>query len=147
MENNDLERIITGGRKMIGGIVHEVDRKILAKQMEKLKPLDLTFSQALVILHIYNAKDTHIFQKDLERKLGLTNPSVTSLVKTMCAKDLIYRIQSERDGRYFHLHLTPKSLALVNAITESIIKADDDIISPLSIEEAGELIRLLNKLL
>lgn len=142
---NELEKIIQSGDNLIGGLIHNIDKEVLAMHNAQLKTLDLTFVQSLAILQIYYHNDQDVFQKDLEKWLGLTNPSVTTLIKTMMGKDLIYRIQSKSDGRYFALHLTPKSLSLIDQIVEIIYQSDKQLYNCLNEEETDLLNSLLSK--
>ena len=100
----------------------------------------------MIILFIYVSKE-EIYQKDIEKQMGLTNPSVTALMRNMISKDFVYRIQSIKDARYSHLHLTPKSLSMVDEIASKIIKTNKILLAPLSKEEVVTLQRLLCKLL
>lgn len=142
---HELEKIVESGDNLIGGLIHNIDKAILSTHNTQLKNIDLTFNQALIILHIYQHSDHDVYQKDLENWLGLTNPSVTSLIKTMMGKDLIYRIQSKHDGRYFSLHLTPKSLSLIDQIVDTIIQSDKQLYKCLNEEETVLLKSLLSK--
>ena len=100
----------------------------------------------MVIIFVYSYQEEEVYQKNIEQLMGLTNPSVTSLIKTMIAKDLIYRIQSKNDGRYYHLHLTPKSLKMIDIIPEKIFEANNELLAGLSDEESKLLQKLLVKL-
>ena len=144
--NNKINKLVESGSNLIGGIIHNIDKKVLVIQNSKLKSMNLTFQQAMIIVFIYQYQDSYIYQKDLEIYLGLTNPSVTSLIKTMISKDLVYRIQDKKDGRYFHLHLTVKSMKLVDLIADLIYEGDNEITSSLSQDEIKKLYELLIKI-
>lgn len=144
--NKDIQLLTSDHNDLIGNLIHEFDKKTLAVYNTALKEFNITFQQAMIILFIYMSKE-EIYQKDIEKQMGLTNPSVTSLVRNMISKDFVYRIQSVKDARYFHLHLTPKSLSIVDEIASKIIESNKNLLAPLSDEEAVTLQRLLCKLL
>lgn len=143
--NKDIQILTAEHNDLIGNLIHELDKNILAYYNNVLKEYLITFQQAIIMLTIY-ASEGEIYQKNIEKKMGLTNPSVTSLIQNMISKDLVYKIQSKKDARYFHLHLTPKSLSMVDDIASKIIAANHTLLSPLTEEEAITLQTLLWKL-
>lgn len=143
--NKNIQILTAEHNDLIGNLIHELDKNILTYYNNVLKEYLITFQQAIIILTIY-ASQEEIYQKNIEKKMGLTNPSVTSLIQNMISKDLVYKIQSKKDARYFHLHLTPKSLSMVDEIANKIIDANNTLLSPLTEEEAITLQNLLCKL-
>ena len=144
--NKDIQILTSEHNGLIGNLIHELDKKTLTVYNTALKEFNITFQQAMIILFIYVSKE-EIYQKDIEKQMGLTNPSVTALMRNMISKDFVYRIQSIKDARYFHLHLTPKSLSRADEIASKIIKTNKILLAPLSKEEVVTLQRLLCKLL
>ena len=47
-----------------------------------------------------------VFQKDVEKRLKLTNPTVTGIVKRLEEKEMIVRCPSNDDARCKCLHVT-----------------------------------------
>jgi MarR family multiple gene transcriptional regulator MgrA len=87
--------------------------KIIEKNMEKyinknLKNFNITATQENVLWIIFhkNKKGNDVFQKDIEKELDLSNPTVTGIVKRLEEKQLIKRLPSLEDGRYKCLTLT-----------------------------------------
>lgn len=134
-------------KNLIGNLIHAIDKRAVIKHNDNLKKYDVTFTQAIVMEYIYSHEEGTINQKTIETALGLTNPSVTSLIKTMMGKNLIYRIKDENDGRYFRLYLTPKGKDLCVPCMETIFKIDDSFTENLTVEERNQLVNLLNKML
>lgn len=147
MDKDYLEKLVSKSNYLIGDKVHMIDKNAYVLHNNELKKYNITFNQSLVILHVYHSTNTYIYQKDIEKALGLTNPSVTSLIKTMMKKDLIYRIKDENDGRYYHLHLTPRSIELVDPVMACIKKVDAMITKALTDEERETFNKLLDKML
>lgn len=132
---------------LIGNLIHTVDKHTIIKQNDTLKEYDVTFTQAVVLEYLYTHEEGSVNQKTLEIALGLTNPSVTSLIKTMMSKNLIYRIKDPQDGRYFKLYLTPKGQELCVPCIKTIVDVDKSYTKNFTPEEHEELFRLLNKIL
>ncbi len=146
--NEEIKILVNEENVLVGDLIHVIDKYILSIYNKNLKEFDINFQQAMIILFIYsyNNEGKEIYQKDLEQLMGLSNPTITTSVKTMMRKDLVYRIQSENDGRYYHLHLTVKSFNIVEDIAHKIFSANESFSLLLSNEENNELFKLLTKL-
>ncbi|WP_238902879.1 MarR family transcriptional regulator [Clostridium sp. YIM B02506] len=132
---------------LIGNLIHAVDKLAIIKHNDNLKVYDVTFTQAVIMEYIYSHEEGSVNQKTLEVALGLTNPSVTSLIKTMMSKNLIYRIKDAQDGRYYKLYLTPKGQELCIPCTKTIVEVDKSYTKNFTLEEREQLFTLLNKML
>ena len=110
-----INTIITDNNRLESNLIHNIDKKYLLIFNKELAKFDLTFQQSLVLLFI-SKQNQAVYQKDIEKYMGLKNPSVTSLIKSLVSRDFIYRVKDEKDGRYFHLHLTPKSTEILDDI-------------------------------
>lgn len=147
---NEKYKIITSeNNTLISNMIHAIDKNVGKIYNRELKKFGLTMQQSLVILYIANNNKEKVYQIDLERYLGLKNPSVTSLIKNLMANGYVYRIKDETDGRYFHLHLTDKSLAITDDLAEVIYNINTMIENTLSTEELqtlASLLEVVNKL-
>ena len=66
----------------------------------KVKSLELTSAQVLVLGCLDQAEENELCQKDLEEILNLSNPTITGIVKRLEAKGficLLYTSPSPRD--------------------------------------------------
>ena len=88
----------------------------------------------------------HINQKKLELYLGISNPSVTSLMKTMVNKHLIRRLPDRSDARSYLLCLTEKGIALQECIAQSFLQVSQELHAGLTAEEIQQLANLLDKI-
>lgn len=75
--NKDIQILTSEHNGLIGNLIHELDKKTLTVYNTALKEFNITFQQAMIILFIYVSKE-EIYQKDIEKQMGLTNPSVTA---------------------------------------------------------------------
>lgn len=140
---NDINSIINDNNMLISNLIHSIDKKIFSLFNKELSRYHLTFQQAIAILYIAKHTDENIYQKDIELYMGLTNPSVTSLMKYLINNDFVYRIKDENDGRYFHLHLTQKSLEIKYDLIDSIQNTNRYIETLLGNEQYKNLINNL----
>jgi DNA-binding MarR family transcriptional regulator len=60
-------------------------------------------------------RDAEPTPADLARSLGITRPSVSALIARLLAAGLIRKERSQQDARSFHVHLTEKGAALMQA--------------------------------
>lgn len=144
--NKNIDNIISEHNTLISNLIHSIDKKTLSMFNKELSRYDLSFQQATVILYIAKYKDQKVYQKDIETYMGLKNPSVTSLIKNLINNDFVYRIKDENDGRYFHLHLTPKSLNIKDDLIDTIQNTNTYIESLLQKNEYKSLIDSLIKI-
>ena len=139
-------KVITSEKnQLITKVIHAIDKNVIKLYNRGLAEYGLTMQQSLVILYIGNTDKEKVYQIDLERYLGLRNPTVTSMIKNLIANDYVYRIKDEADGRYYHLHLTDKSLAVKDNLARVIYEINHKIESQLTEEEFTTLSFLLNK--
>ena len=108
-----------------------------------LEPLDLTYTQFVVLMALWEQDTISISQ--LAHKAGLSKATMTPLLKRLEQKGLINRELLPDNERQKSIVLTTAGRALgeeSNAITEQVFCQ-----TGLSIEEAHTLIRLSKKLL
>lgn len=117
-------------------ILNTAIERILNKEMAEL---DITYTQATVIgfLNMNQSKD--ICQKDIEHGLGLTHPTVSSILNRLEEKKLIVTEPLETDKRYKRIILTSKSSDMAMAIKEKIGKITEQLFSGFSEEEIKRL--------
>lgn len=86
---------------------------------------------------------------DVRKRLAVTAPSVTQLVRNLEQKDLIMRTQNKTDSRAQHMQLTPTGEQLVHTVRDRIVTtgkevfANGDVLSSL-LPDLKSLIALLS---
>lgn len=125
-------------------ILNTAIERILNKEMAEL---DITYTQATVIgfLNMNQSKD--ICQKDIEHGLGLTHPTVSSILNRLEEKKLIITEPLETDRRYKRIILTSKSSDMVLAIKEKIAKITDQLFSGFADEDIIKLSDIVEALI
>lgn len=103
--------------------LHNFDKVIFKVINERLGVLNVSHVQALILIFLSEHIGEEIFQKNLEKEFGLSNPTVTASVKSMETKGLVKKVKSQKDGRYYVLSLENKGMKLApkcNTIYEEI---------------------------
>lgn len=133
----------------VGGIIQHIAHAMFKEFNRDLKQYNLTGVQANVLIYLFfKEKDGDIFQKDIEKHLNLTNPTVTGVVKRLEQKELIKRYCSKDDGRYKCHVLTEKGREYAKYSIEYMRnEKEKQILNGFSDDEAEFLIKLLQRIL
>lgn len=105
--------------------MHLIDFKILNTAIERLLNKELsefgiTYTQATVIGYLKRNIDKEICQKDIEYNLGLTTPTVCSILARLKEKQMIITQSSKTDRRYKSVSLTDKAIEMAEDISVRI---------------------------
>ena len=125
-----------------------IDVKILNTAIERLlnqalAEYDITYAQATVIGYLKSNSHKIICQKDIEINLGLSTPTVNSILKRMSEKGMVEITVQTDDKRFKAIRLTEKSEGL-SAVTKEKIS---DIQQKLSKNISEEDIELFNSVI
>lgn len=111
-----------------------------------LKELDLTHSQTNVIIFLHQESHRKVQQRDIERALNLTNPTVSVLLSRLEEKSFIRRIADRQDNRSRIIELTEKVEPIVQEIYEHVNSIEDMLFEGLEEEECKLLANTLRKI-
>lgn len=125
-------------------ILNTAIERILNQEMAEL---DITYTQATVIGYLNMNRASEICQKDIEHGLGLTHPTVSSILNRLEEKNLIMTEPLESDRRYKKIVLTEKSTAMASAIQEKIEKIAERLFCNFSEEEIEALSGMISQLI
>lgn len=108
-----------------------------------LKPLDLTYTQYIVLLALWERKT--LFMKDLGEILYLDSGTLTPLVNRLAEKGYLSKKRSDKDARDLEVSVTQKGWEL----REKAVNVPYEVGSCVDLEEKDsfELARLLHKIL
>ena len=126
--------------------LHNVDHLTYLHANHLLRQYDITIQQALILHYLATHKDSNINQKNIECYLGISNPSVTSLMKTLVNKHLIRRFPDRNDARSYLLALTTHGQQLQKYIADVFFDLSHNICQNLTEEEMNQLYHILNKM-
>lgn len=132
--------------------VHLIDFKILNTAIERLLNKELvefgiTYTQATVIGYLKRNENNEICQKDIEFNLGLTTPTVCSILTRMKEKDMVYIQNSESDRRYKRVLLTPKALEMAEDISSRIEQITKSLFAGITTDEQSLLDEIIKKII
>lgn len=117
------------------------------KTNAELQAYNMTNTQFRTILFLYYKRDRKIRQIDIENAFGMTNPTVTGILKNLEKKGLVQRIENPDDKRSKLISLTDNAVNMIpilNSLTETI---EEQVMCVLSDEERKTLILLLKKIM
>ncbi|WP_050614936.1 MarR family winged helix-turn-helix transcriptional regulator [Bacillus testis] len=139
MENYISKPIVLTHLKMI---------EHLAKRFgdEHLKQIDLTKSQADVIILLEHESNRVFRQRDIERALNYSNPTVTGLLNRLEQKGFIVRRVDSDDSRARIISLTDKALEIIGDIYQSIQQTEQILLDGFSEEEIQTLQPLITRM-
>lgn len=123
--------------------LYAASREILRKYTPFLKELDITYTQYIVLMVLWEEKEVKV--GDLGKKLYLDTGTLSPLLKSMEKKNLVCRTRDKTDERIVKIAITEEGEALKEKAAEIPSKIGSCI--SLSPEDAKNLYRILYSLL
>lgn len=118
-------------------------KEIVGKYHDLLSKLDLTYTQYIVMMVLWNSPSLNV--KDLGERVYLDSGTLTPLLKKLEAKGFVTRNRDEKDERIVMVSLTETGEALKDKAVNVPYEIGKCV--PLTTEEAKTLYNLLYKLL
>lgn len=115
---------------------------------QEMSELGLTYTQTTVIGYLIENRDRDVCQKDIEYHLGLTHPTVSSILSRMETNGLICTQPLDSDHRYKRIMLTDKSVELSKRIDSKYHSAKEKLfadVSPVQRELMNVTMKLMLK--
>ena len=135
--------------KKTGFLIKQVH--ILQEQRlnRKFEHFGLTAAQTFTLVSLFKAREKNekLNQKDLERILDISNPTVTGILNRLEAKDLIRRVTCKHDARIKYIEVTKKAIELDKEIRKTFKEAEEQLVSSLTPEEIDRLNEYLIRIL
>ncbi len=103
-----------------------------------LKKFDVTFSQSIAIFSLLENEENGgapMTQRDLERLMSMSNPSVAGVVKRLEEKGFLRRVKQGKDMRFNYLVPTEQSVALKKHLYPFLVGSEARILSGFTDEE------------
>ncbi len=103
--------------------------KCITNEYEKhfnqiLSASGITVSQCAVLSFLYETHKEQVNQKDIEKHLNLSNPTVTGLLKRLDEKGYILVVPNMQDKRKKNVHLTERAYDMQKRIDQGRKKVD-----------------------
>lgn len=109
--------------------------------------MGLTYTQATVIGYLKRNMDRDICQKDIEYSLGLTHPTVSSILSRMEESGMVVTEPMLSDHRYKKIMPTEKAVGSFGRIHEKIEKIKEKMFEGISPEQEEMVNRMVVKMI
>ena len=95
-------------RRHIGFLLKQANLLHQMQLNQIFKEFDLTASQTFSLIYLFEAKraQKEVNQKDIEREMDVSNPTVTGILNRLEHKGLIERVECPSDARVRNIVLT-----------------------------------------
>ena len=123
--------------------LYAASRKIINRYTPFLEKLDLTYTQYITMMVLWEEKE--VTAKELGRRLYLDSGTLTPLLKKMEAKGLLTRSRSSYDERNLVIRITEKGELLRERALEVLERMAE--CSSLGSEDRADLYRILYSIL
>ena len=129
----------------IGKIINHLSSRLRSRSQEVHTTLGIGSAQGKILNFILVESVLHpVYQKDIEKEFSLRPPTVTEMLKSLEARELILRIPDEQDGRFKQIVFTEKAAAVKD---KEIHETEELLLRGISEEELKEFIRITEKML
>jgi DNA-binding MarR family transcriptional regulator len=136
-KNASLEKVI----ELASGLMTDLE----SQAFSDARFAELSMRQMLYFNAIIRLK--HPSFSELARELGVTKPSVTSIVGTLIQKGYVEKVQDHEDLRRFHIELTEKGAGFDRLHNVTHKRLAEILVAKLNEREVNQLGRLLGKAL
>ncbi|WP_455675368.1 MarR family winged helix-turn-helix transcriptional regulator [Pradoshia sp.] len=126
--------------------IKTIDNLVKRYGNSHLKEIDLTHSQTNVIIFLHQERHRQVQQRDIERALNLTNPTVSVLLSRLEEKGFIRRTTHQKDNRSRIIELTEKVDPIVQEIYEHVNSIEEMLFEGLEEAEVRVLSDTLRKI-
>ena len=123
--------------------LYAASREILRKYTPFLKELNITYTQYIVLMVLWEVKETTV--GEIGKKLFLDTGTLSPLLKSMESRNLLCRTRDKNDERIVKIAITPEGEALKDKASQIPQQIGKCISLPP--DDAKELSRILYSLL
>jgi MarR family transcriptional regulator, transcriptional regulator for hemolysin len=120
----------------------EVSRCWRAKLNERLRPLGLSQSRWIVLLHLSKRGDG-VMQKSLADWMGIEGPTLVRILDRMHEDGWIERHESTTDRRVKTIHLTSQSRAIIKKINKVASRLRGELLAEIPTKDIETCMRVL----
>ena len=106
----------------------------------------VTGTNCWIIGYIAGKEGEDVFQRDLEKKFGITRSTASKVIGLMVQKGLIEYRNVEYDARLKKLVLTPKAYELVNIMNSDVMMLEDALLDGITSEEKESFFKCVDKM-
>ncbi len=129
----------------LGFIIKQIDTAVKRKFDEKFAKYDLTAQQSRVLLFLVHQKGHRASQREIEKFLQVTHPTVAGVVCRLEEKGFVTTAAGDEDRRLTIVELSEQSMRLFAGMEKGRLDMERQMFQGISAEEKEELLRLLRK--
>ena len=142
---SELDEVsVDGWYIRLGFMLHDAARLRRIILDEKLKPLEITRSQAWLMAYVSRCNGQT--QSQLAEQMSLGNVAVGGLIDRLEKTAMIERRAEPSDRRVRRIYLTVKGKKVLSLIREITIEANEEILADISVDEVIQATQTLEKL-
>ena len=136
-------------KEHVGLLIKFINGRVVTKINKNLADFNLTGVQHEILCFIdRNEHERDVFQKDVEKHLKLTNPTITGIIKRLEEKGMIVRCASTGDARCKCLHVTEEGHNILHkCFHQGILSVEAKLVKNISEKDQILLKELLYKAL
>ena len=123
-----------------------IQKEMMERRNRIMQYYHITFRQIMVLAYLERHPNDMVTQKVLETAMGLSNPTVTVLIRTMMDRGLITREQDQEDRRQFRLFMTDKAKEIFDKSRDDSLKVDRTFYKNLTDRDRRSLMRIMEKI-
>ncbi len=114
---------------------------------QNLTTYGITNQQARLLGDIYDRIESgkEVSRKALSKAIGISGPSVTSLLNGLEKNDFILRQQGDEDGRTMQIKITAKAMKLINEMENVFVETEQKLLHGFTDEQKKAFLELLKK--
>jgi DNA-binding MarR family transcriptional regulator len=125
-------------------ILHTGDLAVRA-EADFLAEHGLNQARMIILVLLDNAESGSMRSSELADRANVSRATMTGLLDTLEKAGLLTRAPDPHDRRASNVKISPKGEKLLRKVQPLIARWAEDLLSPLSLEERAELVRLLRK--
>lgn len=131
--------------RRVGMYVRILSQTIRQAMDRKFTALDLTGQQSFVLRYLSEHPDEAVYAKDIEKRFGLTHPTVSGILQRLEAKGFLVFEENAPDRRCKRLRMTAKAEECQKEVARHIQTIEQTMVTGMTQEEIQTLHRLLEQ--
>ncbi len=129
----------------VGGEIHRLSH-LFKRRLDDGMPPETTGMQARIIGFLRFHEGRELFQRDVEAEFGIRRSTATGILQLMEKNGLLRREPVAYDARLKRLVLTPKALALHDAVMARIRAAEGRAVAGIEPRELEQFFAVIDKI-
>ena len=127
----------------IGPRIHRLDQLIVQAINRGFEAMDLTSTQSHILRYLSENEDKVIYPRDIEKRFGLTHPTVSGVLQRLEAKQYVVCSPDPDDRRYKRVALTERARRQQQSICLFFSELEQSLVRGMTPDEVQTFIRLL----